>query len=211
MRGVAEQRHVLEDEGLIADRPEGDPLAVVRDEAAAIQGICEYLADALDALHVAHPGRKVRGVSLVKARTLPDVLRHLDDERAGNGVHGVGVHLHDAPFSLLDEELEGVEHCVGAEPDELAAAGVDRRAELACVRVADRRIDAIAHEHEVMGCHEVLDGRGFGAEQDVHAVVDRPALEHMEQFLAAHRCEAVAADRHHLAVHGDVDVVPVGE
>ncbi|CAB4922794.1 unannotated protein [freshwater metagenome] len=208
---VAEQGHVLVDEGLVADRAEGDPLAVVRDEAAAGEGIGEDLADPLDALGVAHSGRKAGRIDPVEPGTMPDVLGPLDDERARVGVHRVGMHLHDAPLCFLDEELEGVEDRVRAEPDELAPTRVDRRAELRCVGIADRGVDAIAGEDEVVARHELLDRRGLGAEQDVDAVRQRAALQHMEQLLAAHRREAVAADGDGLVAQRDVDIVPVGE
>src|SRR5215471_20361979 len=92
-----------------AQRAEADPLGVVRLDRVAAEYVAEQVPD---------PGnRRVIGLSWRKAGRRdgreagrgPDLLVHLDDERAACRVVGVAVHLHDAVRSRDDVELERVE------------------------------------------------------------------------------------------------------
>jgi hypothetical protein len=116
------------------------------------------------------------------------------------------VDLEDAVLGLGDEELEGVEDEVGAEPHVLGAARVQRRAERGLVRAAHRAVDAVGADDEV-GVREV----GIRAEVQPHAERVGPPLQGAEQLPPAERREAVAAGGHDLALVVDVDLGPAGE
>ncbi len=66
-----------------------------------------------------------RGVGPVEPGGAPGLLAGLDDEGRGVLVEAVGVRLEPAPFGRDEDEGEGVEQAVRAEPDELVAAPVD--------------------------------------------------------------------------------------
>ena len=138
MRRVAEQCQVVVDEGLVANRAEGDPLAVVGEQRSTVKIVLEYLCDALNAFVITHSRRKRRGVDLVEAGLAPGVFVHLDDERAALRVHRIRVNLHGTPRGVAHEELEGVVHSVGAEPHELALARINRGTEVIGVLVTNR-------------------------------------------------------------------------
>ena len=57
VRGIAHEDQVVVHQGLIADRSEGDPLAVVRDQGVIAQDVGEDLLDASDTRLVADTGR----------------------------------------------------------------------------------------------------------------------------------------------------------
>src|ERR1700676_4002710 len=74
----------------------------------------------------------------VDACGAPNVLGHLDDERAGLVVELVGVRLEPAPFGLLERKGKRVEELMGAEPDVTALAALDFRLNHVLVLRPDR-------------------------------------------------------------------------
>ena len=88
---------------------------------------------------------------LLEAPRVPGLLGALDDHGRGVGIELVGVNPHPAVFGLLEDERERVvELLVRAEPDELARARVDIRAEDVAVLGAHDRVDAVARHDEVV-------------------------------------------------------------
>ena len=168
-------------------------------------------ADPLDRglVGLAGPPRSV--VQLRESGCAPDVLVHLEDEGAAGGVERVAVDLHDAPLRLEDVEGEGVEDEVGREPHVLAVALVDRGLEGVGVTGADGRVEAVRREDEVVRRGELVHVRGVGAEVDGHAELRGAGLEQLEQALARHGREPMAAARDRPAPEVDVDVVPSSE
>ena len=121
---------------------------------------------------------------LGEARLLPDRGGHLDDERAAGGVEGVAVDLHHAVRRLRDVELEGVEHLVGAQPDVLAVTLLEGRPERVGVPAADRGLEPVAGDDEVVGAGQLVDVRRLGAEVDRHAELAAAGLQDLQQPLA---------------------------
>ncbi len=117
---------------------EVEPERAVREELAAAEVAREELLAEREALLLVHR---------VEAGRAPHVLRALDDERAHALVVGVGVDVEEPVLGLLEDEGEGVEDEVGAEPDVLRALRLDARAELA--ERADERVRAVGADDEV--------------------------------------------------------------
>ena len=156
----------------------------------------EELADPRDRRLVRLAGREVSSGrrQLGEAGRPPDVLVHLDDERAAGGVVGVAVDLHDAVRGLLDVELEGVEDQVGAQPHVLAVAKARIRAgtwpsDCCGSRVRRRRRRRPGRSSAARSA----DVRGLGAEVHGDAELGAALLQEFEQPSPAHRGEAVPA------------------
>ena len=215
--GVAEQHDVAVVPALVADGVEVEPLGVVGEDLVALQLVGEDLRDPLDGVLVgdARAGRSRASVA-VEAGAAPDVLVHLDDEGRARVRVGVAVDLHGAPLRLLDEELERLEDQVGAEPDVLVVAAVERRPEAVGVLRADCELSAVGGEHQVVRRPQLVGVGRLGAEVDGHAQLGDALLQDLQQLLARHRREALAADGERVALAAavgqrDVDVGPAGE
>ena len=120
VRGVAEQHDVLVVPCRVADGHEVDPARVVADQAVAVERAGEQLLAERDARGVALARRQ--GARAVEPRAPPGLLRGLHDERAHRVAVRIAVDLEDAVLGLGDEELEGVEHELRAEPHVLRPA-----------------------------------------------------------------------------------------
>ena len=147
VRGVAEQHDVLVVPGRVADGHEVDPARVVADQAVAVERVGEQLLAERDARGVALARRQ--RARAVEPRAPPGLLRGLHDERAHRVAVRIAVDLEDAVLGLGDEELEGVEHELGAEPHVLRAARVQRRPERGLVAGAHRAVDAVGADDQV--------------------------------------------------------------
>ena len=132
-------------------------------------------------------------VHLVEAERAPRVLRGLDDPGARVLVEGVGVDLDEPGLGLLEDEGEGVEHEVGAEPDVLAALRRDAFAEVRRVGLAHEAVDAVRADDEVRVRRQLGDVGHLGLEAQVDAELARAALEDLEEELARDGRERVAA------------------
>ena len=196
---------------LVAHGREADPARVVGRHLVALQHVGEELTDARDRLLVGLARRPVAVGVLREACLLPHRRGHLDDERAAVGVVGIAMDLHHAVGRLLDVELEGVEHLVGAQPDVAAVALLESGHERVGIPTADRRPQPVTGDHEVVGAAQLLDVWRPGAELDRDPALAAPVLQDLEQAPARHGGEAVAAAGDHLALEVDVDVVPDGE
>ncbi len=222
MGGVAHQHHrhaalaagglqaVPVDPGVADDAREADPdgraaqVGGVADQPVAVEPRGEQFFAVGDAFFLAH---------LFDAGGLPGLLGRLHDEGGHAVFVAVGVGLEPAVLGLDEGEGEGVEHFLGAQPDEAAAALVDVRVEGVGVTGADVAVDAVGGDDEVgvvfardglVVLHEAL-------EYQLDAYVFAAGLQDVEQFLAADADEAVAAAAHAAALEVDVDVVPVVE
>ena len=125
MRGVAEQHDVAVAPAAAAQRAELQPPGIVGHQLVPAKQVREQLADPLDGRGVGLARRQLARRQPVEPGRAPDVVVHLDDERAARGVIGVAVHLHDAELGLLHEELEGVKYQVRAQPHVPAVAEVE--------------------------------------------------------------------------------------
>ena len=149
---------------------------------------------------------------LLEAPRVPGLLRALDDHGRRVGIELVGVDPHPAVFGLLEDEGERVvELLVRSEPDELARARVDVRAEHVAVLGAHDRVDAVARHDEVVVVPVFLGGRERGLEPHLDAQLAGAVLQDLQHPHAPDAREAVAARHgaHSLVDHGDV--VPVRE
>ncbi len=141
-------------------------------------------------------------------RPRPDVVVHLDDERAGALVVRVPVELHDAVRGLPDVERERLEHEVGAQPHVLAAPGLEGGREHVGERRAHPGAGAVTGHDQVVLRGEPHRVGGRGPEPHRHAQLGAAALQDSQQRLAAHGGEAVAARGGDRAPVVHVDVVP---
>ena len=99
--------------------------------------------------------------------------------------------LDEPGLGLLEDEGEGVEHEVGAEPDVLAALRRDAFAEVRRVRLAHEAVDAVRADDEV-GVR-LGDVAHLGLEAQVDAELARAPLEDLQEQLARDGRERVAA------------------
>ena len=130
------------------------------------------------------------------------------------GVELVGVGPEPALVGLLEDEGEGVlELLPGAEPDELALAGVDVGLEVVGVEGAGAGVEAVGGDDEVVVGGEGLDLLGGDVVLEAQLDAERAGagLEEEEELHPADAAEAVAAGDDALALELDGDVVPVGE
>ena len=204
VRGIAHQHDVVVVPALARDAREVEPgraapMRGVADQPLAVEISLEQHLAGGDAVLLAH---------LVEAETLPGRRIALDDEGRGVGIEAVGVRPEPAVLGLLEDEGEGFEDLVRAEPDVLVPAQLEARPEGGGVLVPDPAVDAVRRDDEVgvtVG-PEVLD---LGFELQLDAKLPRPRLQDVEQPLACDAGEAVAAGAHDMPLEVDVDVVPV--
>src|SRR5215470_1592090 len=211
VRGVADQHDIAMPPAATAQCSEADPLGVVRLDRVAVEYVAEQVPDLGDRRVVGLARREAGWREGREARGGPDLLVHLDDERAACRVVWVAVHLHDAVRSRHDVELERVEHEVSAEPDVLAPALLDVGAEGTGEFGPGRRIRAVrADDQVIIGGQR---GRARSLSSEVHPHGERLAAlaQDMQQPLPADRGETVAAARDHLFLVVHVDVVPARE
>ena len=176
----------------------------VADEGVAVQVLREELFAKRNRLGLLHG---------VQAMGLPHGLGRLDDEGGGVGVELVGVGLEPAILGLFEREGEGVELLLGAQPHEAALAQVDVGLVNAGVTGADAAVEAVAGDDQV---GVVLRGERLvvghvGLKHQLHAQLQAPVLQDVEQPLAANAAKAVAGGAHAAALEKHLDVVPVVE
>src|SRR5690348_858614 len=208
VRGITEQDDVAAPPTLALDAAEVEPggradeVRRVRLELVAAEISGEELFANSDAFFLTHP---------VKAEAQPGVFRTLDDESRAVRREAVGVRPDPAVLGFLEREGEGVEDLARAEPDELVGADVDVDTESLRLGVAEARVDPVRRDHEVVAAPPGIGGIAFGVEVQHDTELARSGLQDFEESLAADANEAVAAGGDRLAVHVDVDVVPVRE
>ena len=143
----------------------------------------------------------------VEAQRAPRVLRGLDDPGARVLVEGVRVDLDEPGLGLLEDEGEGVEHEVGAEPDVLAALRGDAFAEVRRVGLAHEAVDAVRADDEV----RVRELAHLAFEAQVDAQPVRPPLQDLQEQLPWDGRERVPARAHLAPAVVDVDRRPARE
>ena len=211
--GVAEQHDIAVVPAAAAQRGEAEPARVVGQQPVAAQHAAEDSGYPPDRGLVRFArGQLARcGRQLAESGRLPHGLVHLDDEGAAGGVVGVTVYLHDAERRLLDIELEGIEHKVGAQPHVLALATIKVRLERGRIHSPYRRVRAVSRDNQVVAGGEIRGVRRRSPEADGHAQLGAAVLQDLKQAAPAHRGEPVPAAGDHLAAVVHVDVVPAGE
>ena len=196
--GVAQQHDVAAVPALVAHEQEARPQRAVGHEAVALQLLGEQRLARAQRLGLVH---------LIEAQRAPRVLRGFDDPRAGVLVEGVGVDLDEPGLGLLEDEGEGVEHEVGAEPDVLAALRRDAFAEVRRVGLAHEAVDAVRADDEV----RVRELAHLAFEAQVDAQPVRPPLQDLQEQLPWDGRERVAARAHLAPAVVDVDRRPARE
>lgn len=209
VRGVADEDEVAVVPPFVAYGGEVEPLRVVGEDVVAREFPGEESADALDGLLVGDARRELDALGGVEAGAAPDVLVHLDDEGGAAVGVGVAVDLHGPPLGLLDEELEGLEDPVGAEPHVLVVAPVQGGAEDLRMGRPNTGVGSVGGDHQVVRGGQAVGGGRPEAHVDPEGAA--ALLEQAEKFLAAHGGEALPADGVALAAEVDVDVGPAGE
>ena len=199
VRGVAQEHRSAVVPDLVHDLREIEPERAVREQLVALEVAGEELLA---------EGEAVLLAQLVESGAAPRRLRALDDERARALVERVGVHLEEAVLGVAEDEGEGVEHEVGAEPDVLAALGLDGRAELALVGLAEEAVDAVGRDHEVGVVRLLVD---LHAEREIDPEGEAAPLEDLQQALARDRREGVPLRAEDAAAVADVHPIPAGE
>ncbi len=121
------------------------------------------------------------------------------------------MHLEGAEVVLVDDEGEGLEDLVRAEPHVAAGALVEFGPEDVGVGGAGGRPYAVAGHHQVVGGGEFGGGRCLGPVADVDLQGGAALLEDAQQAPAAEGGEAVAAGGEGGAAVADVDVGPARE
>ncbi len=204
--GIAHQHDPVLHPGRIGDTVEVDELrtaqvAHVGQQRIAVEPWCEQ---------VFAEGDRLRHVHLVQTGRAPCCVACFDDEGGGIGVEAIGVGLEPAPLGLDEDEGEGIEQLVRAEPGEAVGAHLDGGLKVIGVACADRAVDAIGCDDQV-GVGEFGDVVDLALEDQLHAEFRRAVLENVEQALAFDAAEAVAAGADDTALEMDVDVVPMDE
>src|SRR5690606_28196414 len=205
--GVAYEHDIAHDPGGVGNPREDEPdggyvqMAGVRHLPVTVELTGEQLFAKADGLVLFHP---------VEAGPRPRIAGGLDDEGRGVGVEPVGMGLEPAPRRLLEDEGEGVEQLVGAEPDEPVAANVDVGPEMIGVGGTDAAVDAVADDDQV-SIAELLEPRHLGLEPEVDPQSRRTPLQDVQEPLARDAGEAVAAGADDPVPEMNVDIVPVGE
>ena len=176
----------------------------VADQGIAVQPGRKQFFAVGDAFFLAH---------LLDAGGLPGFLGRFDDEGRHAVFVAVGMRLEPAMLGLHEGESEGIEHLLGAEPDEAAAALVDIGMEGVGVAGADLAVDAVGSDDQI---GVVFAGDGLVVLDEVleyqfDANIFATRLQDVEQLLAADADEAMAAAADTAAFEMDVDVVPVVE
>ncbi len=155
-------------------------------------------------------GNRLRYFHSVQAGSTPGCLACLDDEGGGVGVEAIGVRLEPPPLGFDEDEGEGIEQLVGAEPGEAVGARLDGRQEVIGVACADGAVDAIRRDDQV-GVGEFGDILDLALEDQFNAQTGRALLQDVEQALAFDAAEAMAAGSDDPALEMDIDVVPMDE
>ena len=206
VRGVAHQHDVAVDPRGVVHARELQPIPAaqvrgVGQKCVSVEPRCEQL--------LAKRERRVR-VGAVEARGAPRFVAHLDDEGRRVAIEAVGVRPHPAVRRRDEDEGEGIEEPVRAEPDEAVAAQLDLRAEGRRAALADAAVDAVGGDDQV-GAREAGQVVDFALEREFDAQFARAMLQDLEQFLARDSREPVPARTQDAPFEMDVDVVPVGE
>ena len=208
MGGVAQQDDVLVVPALTQDAGEGQPgrtaqVLGVAHQRPAVEIIGEQLLAFAAGLVLVH---------VPKAELVPGLGRTFDDKGARALVELIGVGPDPAVLGLQEGEGEGIEGLVDAEPDELVASAIHIDPEMVGVGLADLRVGAVGGDDQV-GTLEALERIGdldLVVEVQADPEIFSPALEDIQQLLAADTDKAVAARRDDLALDMHVDIVPVG-
>ena len=117
--------------------------------------------------------------------------------------------LDEPGLGRLEDEREGVEHEVGAEPDVLAALRRDPLAEVRRVRPAHEAVHAVRAHDEVRV--QLGDVGHLGIEAQLGAELARAQLEDVQEQLARDGREGVAARAQQPPAMVDVDRGPARE
>ena len=167
------------------------------------QMLLEDLAAGLDRFLLRHFG---------EAPAVPGLGQAFDDEGRRVVVELVDMRPDPAVLRLLENEGEGViEALMRSEPHELALAGVDVGLEHIGIFVADKRVDAVGGNDEIILLAVVLGCLELGLETHVHAKFAGALLQQDQHLLAPDPGKAVPAGDGPVPLLDHRDVVPVGK
>lgn len=123
------------------DVDEVDPEGAVGEEARFAEEIGEEILAIGDGVGLG---------GFVQPGASPYVFGTFDDEGAGGAVEGVGMDLKEAVFVFFEEEGEGVEQAVGAEPDVFGLPEGEGGLENVGKLFADGGVDPVGGDDEVV-------------------------------------------------------------
>ena len=132
------------------------------------------------------------------------------DEGGLAGVERVGVDLEEPVRSLLEDEGEGVEREVGAEPGIAGGVPVAPWPECHLVGRSDPAVDPIGRHHQVE-IAQLLRGADLGPEAEIDTKSAAALLEHSEQGAAGDRREPLTERADDPAPQTDIDRPPTDE
>src|SRR5437867_7900320 len=158
VRRVAEQDDVPVAPRLVPDGNKVNPSGGVRPQGMTTEIISEELLTVRQALSF---------ISLIEAGPSPGGLVAFDNERAGLTVKGVSMNLEQSVRVLAEDEGEGVEHFICAEPDISRLAHVPARLKDLGIGLADHTVDPIGGDGEVT-IRKPRQIRDFGLELELH-------------------------------------------
>ena len=149
---------------------------------------------------------------LAKAPFVIGLLAAFHDKSRCVGIELVGMGPDPAMFGLFEDEGEGVvELGMGAQPDELAGAGVDLGLEMLRVMGAHPGIDAIRRDHQVIFGRQRVDIIGLGLKAQVHPQFAGAFLQQQQQPHPPDAAKTMPG-RHRAGVLVDHrDIVPIGK
>ena len=135
-------------------------------------------------------GGRIRHIHPIEAGRTPCRLACLDDECRGVCVEAVGMCLEPAPFGFDEDEREGLEQLMRAEPGESIGALLDGRLEVIGITRADRAVDAVGRDDQI-GIGELGDVAHLTVEDQFDAEIGGAFLQDVQQPLALDAAEAV--------------------
>ena len=184
----------------VADGGERAPDRAVRQEAVAPELLGEEPGEVGDALGL---------VGAVESRRSPHLLPAFHDEGRGCLVERIRVHLEEAVLAFLEDEREGLEAPVGAEPRELASAPVDGRSEVLGVTGPHAAAGPVGGHHQVGGFQGL--GVALGRVANLDPEGGGPLLEDLQEPLARQAGEGMSGRADPLAPEQHFDLAPGDE
>src|SRR5205814_10151151 len=122
----------------------------------------------------------------------PGILRTLDDEGAGAGVEGVRMHLEEPVVVAAEDEGEGIERQIAAEPHVLRRMDGDLRLEELGMCPPDQTVDPVGTDDQIGAC-EFIDVSHFSLEINPDPERLAAPLQDIQYHLARNTSEDMAA------------------
>ena len=112
--------------------------------------------------------------------------------------------------SVLEDESEGLERFVGAQPAELALAPVEVGLEVLGELLADQAVDPVGAKNQI-GIGEFVETLDLMLEIQADIQLVAAVLQDLQEFLARQSCETMAGGDDARALIVGLDLLPVAE